>query len=198
MYNLLRIIVCFFFKIFFFVKGDNIRVMEENSITGGCIVASNHISFLDPIFIGIFIRRHMYFMAKAEAFEIKLLAPIIRALGAFPVHRDKVDITAVKNALKVLNSKNVLGIFPQGTRMSIEDSAKIKQGAVQFAYRTGCPIVPVGIHTKKGKVRIFRKVYVKFGEPIYLDRIGVTKSDSESMDKASEYLMSAIKELASD
>ena len=198
MYNFLRHIVSFVFKILFFVKYENKDVIEKNDITGGCIVASNHISAVDPCFIGIPLKRHMYFMAKAEAFDIKLLAPIIKYLGAFPVHRDKIDISAVKNALKVLNSGNVLGIFPQGTRMSIEDSARIKQGAVQFAFRTGSPIVPVGIHTKNGKVRIFRRVYVKFGEPIYLDKIGVKGADTESMNSASEYLMSTIKELACD
>lgn len=198
MYSILRYITLFVTRVMFFIKRTNKNVLEDNNITGGCIIASNHICFFDPFLIGGPIKRHMYFMAKAEIFEHKLLGKMITGLGAFPVHRDKVDISAVKNALKVLNSGNVLGIFPQGTRMSIEDSVKVKQGAVQFAYRTNSPIIPVGIRTKNNKVRPFRRVYVNYGEPIYLDKIGITDSSSASMDRASDYIMERIKELATE
>jgi len=193
--KIIRGVALFISRVLFFVKRENVDVLKKNNITGSSILASNHICFFDPFLISAPLKRHVFFMAKAELFKNKTFAKMIMGLGAFPVHRDKVDIAAVKRALEVLNEGNILGIFPQGTRVNTDENVQAKLGAAQFAFRTNSPIIPVGISTKNNTVKPFRQITVKYGEPIYLDQIGITDTKTESMEKASQYIMDKITEL---
>lgn len=193
--KIIRAIALFVSRVVFFVKRENVDVLKKNNITGSCVLASNHICFFDPFLIGAPLKRDVYFMAKAELFKNKVFAKMILGLGAFPVHREKTDISAVKRALEILKQGHILGIFPQGTRINTDEDIPAKLGAAQFAFRTNSPIIPVGISTKDNTVKPFRQITVKYGEPIYLDKLGITDSKTESMEKASQYIMKKITEL---
>jgi len=99
-------------------------------------------------------------MAKKELFEHKYLGWLIAALGAFPVNREGVDMTAIKTAMRCIKDGKKLVIFPQGTRGAAAGEAK--EGAAMLAVKTHAPILPVYISENK----TFRsKVNLVIGEP---------------------------------
>ena len=89
----------------------------EQLPVGGFVVAANHTSSFDPWPLGmpLWPRRQLYFMAKAELFN-PLLAPLLRAFGAFPVRRGERDVQAIETAVRLCREGKVVAMFPEGTR----------------------------------------------------------------------------------
>ena len=141
----------------------NYRVIGREKVPdGGCVLVANHTQWADPVLVGTALGNQypLVAMAKKELFQIKLLGPLISALGAFPVDRGTADIGAIKTSLKAVKEGKKLLIFPEGgTKHKAGDEAKV--GAAMIAARTGAPIVPIYISENK-KCRA--KVYVVFGD----------------------------------
>src|SRR5262245_46939803 len=84
---------------------------------GAVIIAGNHPSYLDPLLVGLPIRRKIRFMAWDALFKVPLLGQVIKAVGAFPVDiRKGQGEAAYRQALSVLESGEALGVFPEGQR----------------------------------------------------------------------------------
>ena len=133
---------------------------------GGYILAANHLSFWDPVFMGAFLpERKILFMAKAELFRFKPFGAIIRACGAVPVNRGSRDASAILTAVDLLKSGGVLGIYPEGTRVRKGKKSNPKKGTVRMAEMAGVPIVPIHLDTK---YKWFKKAHMIIGEPIYV------------------------------
>ena len=141
---------------------------REQFPEGACIVCANHSSMKDPILLALAIgrREQPCFMAKAELFSRPCIGAILRGLGAFPVRRGEADVTAVKTSMQYLNSGRKLCIFPEGTRLTADDAASAKTGAVSLAARLHVPIVPVWIPREK---RLFHRTVVRIGAPYCID-----------------------------
>lgn len=164
-------------------------VGRDNIPKGPAILSANHSSNLDPIMISLAagIEHHIRYMAKNELFKIPVLSSVIRAIGSFPVDREKKDIRAIKTALKILKLGGKVGIFPEGTRIKTAGEKSAKSGAVRLADQMNVPVVPVYLPRKK---RPFRKIRVEFKEPYYVnqERRGLSHEDylrlaEELMDK---------------
>ena len=136
---------------------------------GGLVVAANHRSYLDPPLLGTWFPRTIHFMAKRELFTIFALGPLIRAVHAFPVDRDRADVASIRQALRILKAGGVVGIFPEGTR-NISGDAQARGGAVLLAATAHCPLVPVALVNTQYAIRRLRasKVEVRIGEPVVL------------------------------
>ncbi len=136
---------------------------RENIPEGGCVVVANHSQWADPTMVATALgNRHDFAaMAKKELFDIKPLAPLITALGAFPVDRSRADINAIKLALKAVRDGRKLLIFPEGTTRHKEGD-EAKEGAARIAVKTGAPILPIYIPENK---KFRSKVRVIIGEP---------------------------------
>ena len=135
---------------------------REKVPDGGCVLVANHTQWADPVLVGTALGNQypLVAMAKKELFQIKLLGPLISALGAFPVDRGTADIGAIKTSLKAVKEGKKLPIFPEGgTKHKAGDEAKV--GAAMIAARTGAPIVPIYISENK---KFRSKVYVVFGD----------------------------------
>lgn len=107
---------------------------------GGVLLCGNHTSLLDPMTMGIKLKRKVNYMAKAELFNIPVLGQLVRQLGAFPVKRGGVSKESIKTALNLLRSGQVMGIFPEGTRNSDSGIAKkerqpLLSAAAQLLFR---------------------------------------------------------------
>ena len=155
------------------IKGQK-NLNKESSL----ILAANHVSYLDPIVLGVAVRRKIYFIAKKEVFNIPILGFIIRSLGAIPVDRKKPNPVSIKKTFLVLKKGNILGIFPEGTRSLNGKLLDFNIGLIKIALKTKSPIIPVGIngtfsiYPPKAKLPSFFKrknIYINFGEPIHLD-----------------------------
>lgn len=148
---------------------------ENIPLKGGVILAANHVSYLDPVVIGVGSRRKVNFLARHDLFRNPLFAWIIRSLGAFPVKRNSADLSALKEAIKRLKSGKTLLIFPEGTRQDVL-TQKAHPGIGFLAAKTGVPVIPVfikGTETalpKKAKFLRKSRIFVHFGKSISYER----------------------------
>ena len=148
---------------------------EKIPKTGPLILCANHVSFIDPVWLGIAVKnRQIYFMAKEELFEIKVLGGIIRRLGAFPVKRGGSDVDAMKFGYEVLQKGNIMGIFPEGTRSKTGKLGRAKAGAAVIAHKSQTNILPVAIVLPGQRVKPFRRVKIVVGDVIAYDSLGIS------------------------
>lgn len=160
----------------------------------GYVLASNHRSNFDPVFIGLGTNRPVCFMAKEELFKNKFFGSILKKLGAFPVSRGTGDHSAITNAIDVIKNGKILGIFPEGTRSKDGTLRKAKSGAVLISSKTNGDIVPVGIHY--GDKKLWRqKITVTYGKPISNEKLAITDTNRNELKAASKLLMERIGEL---
>ncbi|WPX10026.1 lysophospholipid acyltransferase family protein [Anaerocellum danielii] len=158
--NLIRKVAFIVLKCIYFIRVEG----KENIPEGPFIICANHRSYLDPVLIILIFDRRVHFMAKSELFRIWWLAPIIKAFGAFPVRRGKSDIGAIKKAIDVIKSGNILGIFPEGKRNRTKEIIlKGEKGVATIIKATGAKVLPVGI---SGKVVPFGRIRVRIGRPM--------------------------------
>jgi 1-acyl-sn-glycerol-3-phosphate acyltransferase len=154
-------IVVFVLKILVFLIFDFKAYNKENldKTEGGLIVCGNHRSMVDPVLLAVSTRRQIHFMGKKELFESKFWGFIFRNLGAFPVDRQGVSLSAIKNSLDVLNKGGVLGIYPEGTRVKTGyDENNAKAGIALIANKANVKILPVyleGDYKFRGKLRLY-------------------------------------------
>ena len=156
---------------------------ENIPAEGPLVIASNHVSLLDPPVLGTCSTRKVHFMAKQELF-VPVLGFIYKTLGAFPVRRGGADRTAIKHGIDILQSGKVLAIFPEGTRSKTGKLGKAAPGALMMASKARAAIVPscvIGTDFRR-QGRIWPKVTVRFGKPIYFpEGVPITKELLSSM-----------------
>ncbi len=139
---------------------------------GPVIIAPVHRSFADFSFTTFVTRRKLFFMAKDSLWKSKPLGRLLLTLGAFPVHRESADRSALRNAEEVLRRGQVLVLFPEGTRQEGTEIAELLEGAAFLAARTGATIVPLGIGNSERSMpkgsRIPKPLRIRLvvGEPI--------------------------------
>src|SRR3954452_1881307 len=142
---------------------------------GGVLLASNHRSFLDPFVIGCCIRRPIYFVAKQELFENRLMGWFLNCMGAFPIRRGESDEESMKTALALLERGDVVVIFPEGTRTRGGALRKPKRGVGRLALQSGAPVVPIAVHgserARRGWIVRPVKVKLRIGRPLTFPRV---------------------------
>lgn len=175
-----------FFKLFFRVKVIGKENIPDNI---GVLLCSNHIHTLDPPLVGSFIHRPTRFMAKAELFEVPLLKRLIPKLGAFPIRRGMSDRQALRTGLKLLAEKEMVGVFPEGTRSKTGQLGKGLTGVGFFALRSDAAVVPCAII---GSYKIFSEIIIAYGKPIKMEELREKKA---SADEATEKIMEGIQQL---
>jgi 1-acyl-sn-glycerol-3-phosphate acyltransferase len=145
------IFLIFEFKVY---NKENLDNKED-----GLIVCGNHRSMIDPVILAVSTKRQVHFMGKKELFESKFWGFIFRNLGAFPVDRKGVSLSAIKSSLSILNKGGVLGIYPEGTRIKTGyDENNAKAGIALIAKKANVKIMPVyleGDYKFRGKLRLY-------------------------------------------
>jgi 1-acyl-sn-glycerol-3-phosphate acyltransferase len=150
----------------------HVEGVEHVPRSGPAILAPNHVSYLDPVVVGISVRRRLHFMAKKELFRNRLGAWFFRGLHAFPVTRERVDPSTLKHTLSLLAAGQMVLMFPEGTRGAGRTLGPAKPGVAMLAARSGAPVVPVfhwGAEAiwPRGSRRIRRAhLRVRFGPPL--------------------------------
>jgi 1-acyl-sn-glycerol-3-phosphate acyltransferase len=172
---------------------------RENLPTRGpVIVASNHRSFLDSVFIPIVIPRRVTFVAKAEYFDSWKTAWLFRALGQIPIRREGGSASegALVAARGVLESGGVFGIYPEGTRTRDGVTHRGHTGVARLALQTGAPIVPVGLigsdlcqPVNKKLPRLFKTITVRFGAPVVPARYAARDGDALALRQMTDEVM---------
>lgn len=165
---------------------------------GGCILAANHDSLVDPLVLGLVTHRPVRFMAKVELWSNPVIAWLMDGLGAFPVRRAAGDRTAQAKAVELLESGEVIGIFPQGTALP-HRRKPWGRGAARLALETGTPIVPVFLlHTERAlrpdRPKIgFPRVQVLVAPPIEVARAAPTVVRARAVTRALEQAIAELR-----
>lgn len=194
LYSIVRILLVVpLFKLFFKMK---VRGAENIPKRGGFILASNHVSFLDPLALGAASGRNFNFMAKDSLFKIPVFGSLIKAVDAFPVKRDSADRGALKEAMRRVKAGRALALFPEATRQDTDGALAEPAAGIGFlAARLAVPVIPAFISgTEKALPR-----YAKF---IRRARVSVSFGKQISMEGSPQYqdiasrIMEHIKHLA--
>jgi 1-acyl-sn-glycerol-3-phosphate acyltransferase len=139
------------------LSGWEVRGREHVPRTGGVIVASNHISFWDPVLVGTAAIREQHFLAKEELFRPPILGSLIRSFNAIPIRRGMADLAGLTKAMDVLRAGRSLILFPEGTRARGGELRTARPGLGMLAVATDARIVPACIvgsdHPRKWLLR---------------------------------------------
>lgn len=183
-----------------------VKGLRHVPATGPLIIASNHLSFSDSIFMPLVVPRKVTFLAKSEYFTspgpkglLKKLTFI--ALGQVPVDRSggRRSEAALITGLQVLAEGKCIGIYPEGTRSPDGRLYKGRTGIARLAIESGAPIVPVAMfNTEKIQptgqvVPNIKRVGMTFGEPMYFDG---DSTDLQYLREVTDIIMKRIQELS--
>ena len=154
---------------------DKLKDLSEGT---GFVIAGNHRSYLDPVFVMSAMRpRPIRFITKEEFFSFSpIIARFAAWVGAFPVKRNAADMSAVKRSVRMLKRNEILGIFPEGTRIRFEgQEVTYHEGVALISSLAKVPVVPVRLwgadKIQPPGSRIFHcpKVTLCFGEPLSIE-----------------------------
>jgi 1-acyl-sn-glycerol-3-phosphate acyltransferase len=181
--------------------------LEHIPATGGAILAGNHLSVADEIFLGAVVPRHLAFWAKAEYFDgtgIKgfVTKQIVGGLGAIRVERagGRAALAAFDGAIPVLKAGDLVAVYPEGTRSPDGRLYRGRTGAARLAVAAGVPLIPVGVlgtdRVQPIGARVPRlgagPVTVRIGKPI---DTGGRGDDRTSLRELTDELMVEIQKL---
>ncbi len=183
--------------------------LENVPKSGGAILASNHLSFIDSIFLPLVVDRNVVFLAKSEYFTgrgIKgwLTRLFFQATGQLPIDRSggKASEASLNTGLRVLGRGELLGIYPEGTRSPDARLYRGRTGVARMVLESGVPVVPVAmigtdevmpIGTRLPKVR---RIGVVIGEPLDFSRFEGLESDRFVLRSVTDELVYRLRELS--
>jgi 1-acyl-sn-glycerol-3-phosphate acyltransferase len=141
--------------------------LENVPATGGFVYAINHLHWIDIPLVGVFSPRTVWFVAKAEAGNHRLLGWFLRLHGTIAIRRGESDRDAVRRMREEARNGNAVGLFVEGTRQESGRPGVAQPGAAMVALQEDVPVVPVAIYgTQFWKIGNFRRCYLLFGEPM--------------------------------
>jgi 1-acyl-sn-glycerol-3-phosphate acyltransferase len=138
---------------------------------GGVLLVCNHLSFLDVFFLGIPLYRPLNYVARSTLF-VSLVGVFIRSVGGFPIQREGIGASGMKETLRRLKAGGIVALFPEGTRSPDGELGPLKPGIAVLATRVGVPVVPVGLAglfeswPRTKLVPVPHPVRIHYGQPI--------------------------------
>ncbi|CAN5770092.1 lysophospholipid acyltransferase family protein [soil metagenome] len=170
--------------------------VEHIPDAGGAILASNHLSFLDSVFLPAAIERPIYFLGKSDYFDGRRRL-FFEAVGVMPVHRQGGDAgeASLERGAEILGRQRLLGIYPEGTRSPDGRLYRGKTGPVRLALRTGAPIIPIAMVGTRdvlppdARIPRIRRVGMRVGQPLDFSRYAGRESDRFVLRGATDELM---------
>lgn len=167
--------------------------IENIPTEGNTIIAANHKSNFDPIFVACAVNktRKMTAIGKEELFKNKFMSLVLNKLEIIPINRENPGLNTIKRILKYIKNEYALVMFPEGTRSKGDDFSDAKAGVSLFAIKGKAVVVPCTIYSS---YKLFSKATVYFGEPISLEQYYKQKLTSEDHEKIAEEIMGVIKD----
>lgn len=176
------------------------RIIHRERViqSGPVILAVNHQSFLDPPLAGNACDRAIFFLAKKSLMDVPILGWLLPKLNVIPVNLEGGDRSALKALLRILNAGECALIFPEGTRTPDGNLQPAEPGLGLLIAKTRAPVVPMRIFGAfdawpiHGKFRLFHKITVVVGEPIYFSEADVAGDGKDLYLRLSQRVMGAI------
>ncbi|ERK69911.1 MULTISPECIES: lysophospholipid acyltransferase family protein [Leifsonia] len=164
--------------------------VENVPAEGAVILASNHLSFIDSIFLPLIVDRHVSFLAKSDYFTRKGLKgwatkTFMKATGQLPIDRSggKASEASLNTGLRVLARGEILGIYPEGTRSPDGKLYRGRTGVARMILEAGVPVVPVAMVDTAEIMPIGKRlpkigrIGIVIGEPIDFSRFDGMEGD---------------------
>ncbi|GGJ74122.1 1-acyl-sn-glycerol-3-phosphate acyltransferase [Pilimelia anulata] len=182
--------------------------LEHIPASGGAILAGNHLSVADELFVGAVVPRHIAFWAKSDYFTGTgprgwLSRTVLEGIGAIPVNRGdgRAALAAFDGALPVLAAGGLVVVYPEGTRSPDGRLYRGRTGVARLALRSGVPVVPVGVRNTEKVQPIGARVprpftarpEVRFGRPLHYGGRAETAGERRAI---TDEVMTAIRELS--
>lgn len=199
-YKFIKFISTIIINLFWSVKVEGEDISKYQ---GSFILAANHVSYLDPIVLGIVVKRRINFITKKEIYDNPFLNCILKRIGAIPVDKNSTNSASIKKSLNLLKDNHILGVFPEGTRSSDGKLLELNTGMIKIALQADVPIIPVGIsgtfeiYPPEAKFPALFKnqcIYINFGKPYSLDKN--RRRDTEYIKESLVKIEDEIKKLA--
>ncbi len=176
---------------------------------GGAILASNHLSFSDSVFLPLVLKRKVVFLGKSEYFTGKgvkgaATRAFMQGVGTIPVHRGggKASEAALRTGMQVLGGGELLGIYPEGTRSVDGRLYRGKTGVARLAIEAGVPIIPVAMigtdvaQPVGQKVPSREDIGVRIGKPIHISAYRGLQEDRDALRELTDRVMEAIRAMS--
>ncbi|MCX6511551.1 MAG: lysophospholipid acyltransferase family protein [Actinobacteria bacterium] len=172
-YRIVKAIVWPLLRLFYKVRTPG---SEQVPVEGPFILAANHQSFCDSLFIPFSLPRRITYLAKAEYFDKRFGRWFLSLVGMIPIQREggSASERAIVTGLEVLGKGGIIALYPEGTRSLDEYLHRGHTGVARLAQASGVPVVPIGLAgtvdvqpVGKRMMRPFRRVTLHFGEPRY-------------------------------
>jgi 1-acyl-sn-glycerol-3-phosphate acyltransferase len=201
-YRLVKAVVGPILRMLFKIRVEGI---EHVPAEGSVILASNHLSFSDSIFLPLVLDRRVTFVAKAEYFEQKKTAWFFKLMGQIPVKRGggPASQRALESAQEVLEAGGVFGIYPEGTRSPDGRLYKGRTGVARLALDTNTSVLAVAmVGTREAQPIGQRKpnfgspVTIKFSRPLRFDRFKERRDDPLVLRQITDEIMYELRELS--
>ena len=180
---------------------------------GGIVVATNHLSWFDPLSISLLLWNHdrpPRFLAKESVFSVPFVGSVITSAGQIPVYRETTEaIAAVRDAVAAIDRGECVVVYPEGTITRDPDLWPMegKTGAARIALATGCPVIPIaqwgpqlviGPYRREFRLLPRKTMQLRVGPPVDLDDLRGLPMDVETLRIATERIMVAITSMLSD
>lgn len=201
-YFLCRIAIRCLFKIYFRGSLDGKKNVPS---TGPALILCNHMSFVDPPFIGSIIEREMHFLARESLFDFRPFGAALTSINVHKIRREGIDRDAMKLCSSILRAGWPLLLFPEGTRSADGKIGEVRGGfGMILEHAPGVPILPAilsGSNKALGRGKFFprpARVTLKMGKPILIPPRPASQSRRDYYKHCAEQLKKAWEDLGGD
>jgi 1-acyl-sn-glycerol-3-phosphate acyltransferase len=173
---------------------------RENIPPGGCLIVSNHVSFMDPTTVGWAIGREIYYLGRKSLFKPPILNWFLPMCNVLPIDRESNDIAGLRRIIKMLQAGESVVLFPEGTRSPDNTLREAEPGAALIAVKAAVPILPVRVFgtfeslSRHSKFIRFHPIRVVIGAP-YLPAVPAGRVDKAAYDRVAQEMMARIADL---
>lgn len=149
----------------------------ENLPPSGALLLINHQSFLDPLLVGVGLRRPVSYLARDNLFRVPVVGWVLRNTYVMPISRESAGTESLRESIRRMEHGFLVGIFPEGTRSDDGQVGDLKPGFLALVRRAGVPVIPVGV---AGAFEAFPRgawfprrslIRVVYGTPLEADRL---------------------------
>lgn len=194
------LVTVYFLRILFrIIYGFTVKGRNNWDRSSSLIIASNHRSLLDPLFVGSAAPIEICYLAKQEIFSWPVLGFLARTFNAFPTKRSGFDLEAFRTAGRILGTHKPLLVFIEGTRSRDGEMLPAKKGVGLIAYQNQADVMPVYVH---GSLKLWRaflrnpRITVQFGKIIPFSRYQNLKLPRKELyTHITDDIMASIKDL---
>lgn len=188
LYSFGKVVTYWFVRLFFRMRYEGLENIPAET---GFILASNHRSNFDPLFIAHKVKKPVHYMAKVELFRTFFVSFLVRNLKAFPVERGKGDGAVINTAGDIIRDGGIVGMFPEGHRSKDGKPLRARSGVAVIAAQAGADVLPCAVCFGR-KLRLRTTVTVRYGKLITAEQLGAREDSPATIRAATKRIMGDI------